>query len=337
MSALILSVTFLYSCSDKEPLAVATAPTEDSFGFSASTSTAVLNKTDAKTHNAITFQWDSLAYGINTPITFTLQMDSLKGDFSKPIQEEIVTNKFNVSYTDSVLNLKALQLKLAPAAEGQIKVRLKANLAFNQLVSYSKVLTIKLTPYEIIKPVSYLYLSGLGNEKLCSPDNDGKYEGYVKAAQWANFKFSTGPDGTGTVYGSLANSLYSLDTSAAQWNVWFDEGGYFLLKANTNNMTWSKTAVTSFCVTGEFNSWSLTANPMTYDATNKVWTAVCNISTVLYGIQIIGNQNWDFKYGDTNATGALTLSGANIVVNTPGTYTVTMDLSNPGKYTYSIK
>ncbi len=102
-------------------------------------------------------------------------------------------------------------------------------------------------------------------------------------------------------------------------------------------MTWSKTAVTSFCVTGEFNSWSLTANPMTYDATNKVWTTVCNISTVLYGIQIIGNQNWDFKYGDTNANGTLTLGGGNIVVNTPGTYTITMDLSNPGKYTYSIK
>jgi hypothetical protein len=121
------------------------------------------------------------------------------------------------------------------------------------------------------------------------------------------------------------------------WNIWFDEGGYFLVKADLNSMSWSKKAVSSFAVTGEFNSWSITANPMTYDPTRKVWTATCNISTVLYGIQIIGNADWAFKYGDTDKNGTLVLGGSNITIAAPGTYTITMDLSNPAKYTYKIQ
>ncbi len=335
MSALILSVTCLYSCSDKETLSVATSPTEDAFAFKASASDIALSETNASTHQAIAFQWDSLAYGVSTPVTFTIQMDSLNGDFSKPIEEEIATNKFTASYTDSVLNLKALKLKLTANVAGQIKVRLKSNLAFSQMPAYSKVLTLNVTPYKAVQQIGYLYMPDL-NEKLCSLNNDGKYEGYVQAKQWANFEFYTGANWGGTIYGSSPNSLYSLDSGSDKWKIWFDEGGYLLVKADMNTLTWSKTAITSVCVTGDFNSWSLTANPMTYDATNKVWTAICDISKIGYGMKIILNQNWDFFYGSNDA-GILTLGAANIIPASTGTKTVTMDLSNPEKYTYTIQ
>ena len=42
----------------------------------------------------------------------------------------------------------------------------------------------------------------------------------------------------------------------------------------------------------------------------KVWTANCNISTIGYGIQIIANGDWSYKYGDNRGTknsGELTL------------------------------
>jgi len=179
MSALILSVTCLYSCSDKDTSSIATSPTEDAFAFKASASDITLSETNASTHQAITLQWDSLAYGISTPVTFTIQMDSLNGDFSKPIEDEVATNKFATSYTDSVLNLKALKLKLTPNVAGQIKVRLKSNLAFSQMPAYSKVLTINVTPYyagTIFKYAmpSALYLQGgavASNWSYPIPDN----------------------------------------------------------------------------------------------------------------------------------------------------------------------
>lgn len=342
ISMLLLGTMFMFSCSDNDLKYVATVPADGEFNITTSQTTLVLNETGAGSHTAITFKWDSLIYKVSTPVTFTIQLDTLNGDFSSPVEEEITTNTYTISYSDSILNKKLLNLlKLTGGVQSQIKVRMKANLAFNSLTTYSNTLTINVTPYIVSPVVSYLYMPGVlsANDyttKICSRKNDGTYEGYVEATQWANFNFTDKADGTGTFYGSTPNSLYSLDSGSDKWNIWFDEGGYFLVKANMNTLTWSKTAITSICVTGDFNSWSLTANPMTYDETNKVWTATCNISTIGYGLQIILNGSWTFYYGSDD-TGELTLSGANIVPTSTGTKTVTVDLSNPAKYTYTIQ
>ena len=175
-------------------------------------------------------------------------MDTLNGDFSTPLEEEIATNKYEISYSDSILNRKFLNLmKLKPDVENLIKVRIKANLAFGNMPVYSNVLTLKAKPFSVKKVVSFLYMpgdvsGGWGNfsTKICSKNNDGKYEGYVQATQWANFKFTDKADGTGNWYGSSATlGLSTLDATSAQWNIWFDAGGYFLIKADLNNMTWS--------------------------------------------------------------------------------------------------
>lgn len=304
------------------------------------------NATAGNVMLSLTWNTDTLAithadkYGVAVnAMTNTLQIDTIN-TFTNP-KESIETGVVK-TFTGSALNSFVLSMGLKPEKAKTIYARLKSSIGANMQTLYSNVVSVSVTPYNLI---SFLYMpgdvSGGWNNfttKLCSPSSNGVYEGYVQATQWANFKFYTEPNTTtAVVYGSLANSLYTLDTSAAQWNIWFDAGGYFLVKANTNTLTWSKTAITSFCVTGEFNGWSLTATPMTYDAINKVWTVTCNISTVLYGVQIIANGDWNFKYGDNAGNGTLVLSGANIVVATPGTYTITMDLSHPEKYFYTIQ
>nr|WP_320058872.1 DUF5111 domain-containing protein [uncultured Bacteroides sp.] len=265
----------------------------------------------------------------------TLQLSTESG-FSS-IKEYTETN-YSKSFTGSVLNTLALSLGGKAGEATTIYARLKSSIGANQDPLYSNVVSVKVTPYE---KVFYLYMPKADSytdfsNKLCSREGDGEYEGYVQASQWDNFKFSTEANmTTGTVYGSSASGLYILDSSDAMWNIWFDEGGYFLIKASTNTQTWSKTAITSFSITGEFNAWSLTSDVMTYDSTTKKWSVTCNISNVLYGIQIIGNQNWSFKYGDADGNGELT-SGESIPVSEAGTYTITMDLSDPVKYTYTI-
>jgi hypothetical protein len=332
----------LFSCTDNETKYVINTPAAGGFVLTASKTTVTLAESGAGSRTAIAFQWDSLTYGVSTPVTYTIQMDTLNGNFTSPVEEEIATNTYSISYSDSILNKKLLnQLKLKGNVQSKIKVRLQANLAFGNLPVYSDTLTINVTPYIVAKVVSYLYMPGVlsANDyttKICSRENDGIYEGYVKAAQWANFNFTNKGDGTGTWYGSTPNSLYSLDSNSDKWNIWFDEGGYFLVKADLNTMTWSKKAITSVCVTGDFNSWSLTSDPMTYDETNKVWTASCNISTIGWGLKFVINGDWTFFYG-SNDTGELTLGGNNIVPASTGTKTITMDLSKPEKYTYTIQ
>lgn len=277
-------------------------------------------------------------YGLaTTALTNTVQFDTVS-TFTNP--KESVETATSKSFTGSSLNSFVLSMGLAPGKAQKIYVRLKSSIGANEDLLYSKISSFTVTPYDVI---AFLYMPGMVNwsdfsVKLCSPNSNGKYEGYVEAAQWANFKFSTTASTTaGTVYGSLANSLYTLDAGTSQWNIWFDEGGYFLLNANTNNLTWSKTKITSFSIAGDFNGWSTTANPMTYDAVNKVWTATCNFKGGEWGnnFKIIANNAWDIVYGDSSGKGILK-PGESTAAPT-GTYTVTMDLSHPEKYTYTIK
>lgn len=348
LSALAFSLIFISSCTDNDPLYTATPPAEGEFNLTSSMDTIVLNETGGGTHTAIAFSWDSLVYGVSTPVTYTIQIDTLNGNFASPLEEAIVTNKYTISYTDSILNKKCLNLlKLIPDVENEVHVRIKANLAFGNMPVYSNVKTVIITPFSVRKIVSFLYMPGDMSGwsdytiKICSRNNDGKYEGYVKAAIWNNFKFTAQENFTGTVYGSDPSSLSLLsNNTSTQWTIWFDAGGYFLIKADLNTMAWSKTAVTSFCVTGDFNGWSLTANPMTYDAVNKVWTASCNIASLGWGLQIIGNGDWDYKFGVSDGgvnTGELNLGGSNLMPTNTGVRTVTMDLSHPEKYTFSIQ
>jgi hypothetical protein len=47
------------------------------------------------------------------------------------------------------------------------------------------------------------------------------------------------------------------------------------------------------------------------------------------------NGNWDLNYGDTGANGTLEEGGTNIGT-IAGNYLVTLDLSNPRNYTYTM-
>jgi starch-binding outer membrane protein SusE/F len=158
-----LLLVLVSSCTDKDLISVATPPTEDAFLLTPSTMTLELNKVGAGKHTAIVFNWDTIVYGISTPVEFTLQMDSVKGDFSSPIVDIIPTNTYEISFTDSVVNARALKLNLLPDVPGEIKVRLKANLAYNSLPVYTKVVTITVTPYEnslMYRMPATLYLQG---------------------------------------------------------------------------------------------------------------------------------------------------------------------------------
>jgi len=151
------------ACSEKEFLSVATVPAEGTFKVSPSATSIELIRSGAGTHTAIVFNWDTIVYGVSTPTNFTLQMDSVNGDFSTPIEDVISTNTFQIAFTDSVMNYRALKLNLKPFIPGEIKVRLKANLAYNTLPVYTTVVPVTITPYDdglMFKMPAALYIQG---------------------------------------------------------------------------------------------------------------------------------------------------------------------------------
>lgn len=163
ISTSLLIFIFLGSCTEKEPISVATMPAEGDFKITSSSASIELNKAGAGTRTAIRFNWDTLVYGVSTPVTFTLQMDSVNGNFSEPIVDVIPSSTYQIGFTDSVMNSRAMKLNLVPDVPGNIKVRLKANLAYNNLPVYSTVQTITIKPYNdglMYRMPSSLYIQG---------------------------------------------------------------------------------------------------------------------------------------------------------------------------------
>jgi len=270
ISASLLIMIFLSSCTEKDLISVATLPAEGDFTISPSATNIELVKTGAGTHTAITFTWDTLVYGVSTPVTFTVQMDSLNGDFSDPIADVISTNIYQQSYTDSVMNSRALKFKLTPFEPGQIKVRLKANMAYNNLPVYSKVETITVTPYDdglMYKFPATLYLQGdavASNGTYPVPDaqqmvkiDDHRFGLIVAITGGKHFIFTTSST-------ALSDPAYKAATSSEPLT-----GGYFIPSGSNTNPPNGGSEISSPATTGIYKvivdfktgTYSLTTEP----------------------------------------------------------------------------
>ena len=162
--AIVLIMVTASSCSDDTLMSVAEPPAEGKFLLTNSTSDIVLAPKDADKNIAVTLNWDNKSwYGIDTPLTYTMQMDNSDGEFVSP-QEIAIASGNNISLTHADLNAKAFALKLAPEVASKIKVRLKANLKYGAVPIYSNVSTLTVTPFStlILKyPMpAELYLQG---------------------------------------------------------------------------------------------------------------------------------------------------------------------------------
>ncbi|MBN9352123.1 MAG: SusE domain-containing protein [Chitinophagaceae bacterium] len=176
--------------------------------------------------------------------------------------------------------------------------------------------------------------------QIGSPNNDGSYDGYVNVPTGGTylFKFTLQPDwsnalgdgGGGTLSPSGGNLLFP------------GAGGYFHLKANTQNNTYSITPTNTWGVIGSFagSGWG-TDVPMTYNSGSKRWEAT--ITTVAGDqFKFRANGGWDLNYGDNDGTGKLVEGGANIGDDTKnfavpaGTHKIYLYLENPGYYTYTV-
>jgi len=155
-----------------------------------------------------------------------------------------------------------------------------------------------------------------GGYKFVAPDNDGNF-------QWGNTDW--GDDGTFT--GKLAEQD-EVDCMA-------DAATYYLVRANTGLLTYNITE-TLWGVIGDATSggWDNDTD-MVYDNGTKLWTVTLALS--VGEIKFRANDDWAINFGDNDADGSLEFDGANVAISEAGTYLVTLDLSNPREYTYSLE
>ena len=157
------------------------------------------------------------------------------------------------------------------------------------------------------------------------------YEGYVYFSKASKFKITTAPNWDNTNYGVAGAGVIS----ATGGDIGPLEPGYYLIKVDQNKLTYSATK-TNWGIIGAATpkGWE-TSTPMTFDPTTNTWKV--DVALKVDQFKFRANDAWDINLGDKKpADGTLSYGGENLAVTTAGTYTVTLNLNENGKYTYSL-
>ena len=308
------------------------------------------------TNEATTLVWNHADYDVQTEVNYDVEVALAGTDFTTIIPAGSTTSRFLV-WTVEGLNTVALEAGLTPYTAGDLEVRIKSSLGSNaEMVAYSNIITITITPYttdlpKIAVPGNHQgwspptaplmassgfgqtnfegYISLDGEFKFLRPKADGTFDWDGDSADWGD---------DGTFSGVLLNTGETNCTATA---------GYYWVKANTATLTYSITPITTWGIIGSATpgGWD-SSTPMTYNPTTKKWSIVVTLVDGEYKFR--SNNIWNAgsvqynlggfqadKVGDDYAGESMSYGGANLVV-TAGTYLVELDLSNPRAYTYTL-
>src|SRR5215831_18775899 len=138
-------MTLLFACKKDENKAMLTDGTfftSNSPGLTSSVSTIVLDSTGGGTKKAITYNWPAVNYSAAVVATYTLQIDSIKGTFAKPVNVSLATG-LTKGYTMAEFNTLVQSLGLVPGTAGQVQARVKADV--NQSTGTASTVTTTLS------------------------------------------------------------------------------------------------------------------------------------------------------------------------------------------------
>jgi len=284
-----------------------------------------------------TFAWTASDYAYNGQIVnYTLQYDTAGNNFANVKEVNLGSNITTKSFKQSELNGFALAgSRINPGATTHLDFRLKAYIGLSGLPVYSDKVTVTINTYDVVVfwsvPGDYQGWDPGSAPRLGSQDLIN-YEGYVNVPTGGSyeFKITSDPDWNHTNYGGSPGTL---STSGGNL-VWPAGGGYYKVNANKNALTWSATK-TTWGIIGAFNGWA-TDVPMTYNAGTKKWTATVNFPSA-GEFKFRANADWAINLGTGGPNGTMSYGGGNLSTTLTGSRTVTLDLSNPIRYTFTIQ
>lgn len=271
---------------------------------------------------------------------------STTNDFSANVVETLETG-LSKAYTGAELNTVAKNLSIAADVATPVYIRLKSTIGNNTQPQYSNVVTVNLTAYDIDMTVGFVLDSKQESTSwtLISPEANGIYTGFMGATSWYNFYLR---EGDGTVWGNdgVNGSAFLLSQEDSKWNCWFPGvGGCHYVEFNTVKKEWSTIYIPVLNVSGDIEG------EMTFDRPNNKWYMAFEASSAgSLKIKLQGDAKlYNLSTGDGDDTAidtsiAFEQENGNIVlaqqageitvtVTEAGEYTLTVDLSDPKKWT----
>ncbi|WP_373056492.1 SusE domain-containing protein [Zunongwangia sp. H14] len=316
------------------------------------------------------FVWNAVDFGVQTPVSYELQ-----GAATESFDNITVIpagNSTNVAVTVSEMMDLAEEAGLdndpttAEPNTGIIFFRVRAYVGSNGgnvVDQFSDVISVTVNLPEqseeddedlpkLYVVGNFLSASGYGTDWTATDgvpiaaeaEGNTAYEGFVymnvDAPQFKILQTNENFDGNygdaGDTDGVYTGTLESPGVNAGTPG---GTGGYYLVNVNTEALTYELTE-TSWGVIGNATptGWDSDTD-MTYDPDTQTWSVTLELTeqeATENGFKFRANDAWDLNLGDTDADGSLEFAGDNIGVPEDGNYTITLDLSNPRQYKYSI-
>lgn len=307
------------------------------------TATSVSGTLSTASQKALTFNWSPSFPGYAGEVTYTLQYDSSGKNFASPWQILVGKDVFTKDMTKGQMNEAAINSGIAGGAAGKVDFRIKATTA-QGAVAYSNAVSVTVQTYVPLIPYDYPQaLNVAGNFQGWSPSsapqivsmaNDSNYIGFIYFDNpTPEFKLVKGDDWGDGDFGDAGNN--TLGNGGA--NLTLPSAGHYRLTANTKNMTWNATKIDSWGVIGSATTpggWN-TDTDMTYNPATGAWTVTLNL--IAGEIKFRANDGWDINLGDKGNDKTLEPGGDNIPISAAGNYTITLNLTYGGNWSYTIK
>ncbi|MGG9972216.1 SusE domain-containing protein [Ferruginibacter sp. SUN002] len=341
--------------------------------LSSSTNTIVLSQA-SESAVAATFNWLASSYGPYALVgTYTLQIDIGTDGWATPLEFTLTRDSLEKKVIGKVLNDFLTAKGFTAGTPSTFLARVKSDISqYNGSASsietvYSNTLTITATTYATTLPPSNGYLYVVGGYQSWDPSSapkineakPKKFEGFINFPASSSdfyFKYTSAPDWDHTNYGnSSTNGIFTIYVNPITPDppaMAVPSAGYYYLTANIDPAVkaWTATKTTWSIIGdatagGNASGWN-TDIPMTYDAGTKKWTVTANMSAT-GSFKFRANNAWVLDFGIAAGAPAGKLSWSdnpllgydasinNLTVAEDGNYTITLDLSNSGNYTYT--
>lgn len=329
-----------------EPVAFTAAP-------EASTSSVTVTN-DNLEEEVISFAWTGVEYPVDAPVTYSLQFTTPGDTVGQNAWANAITKEYGEEIFSAILNGQEIndlagELGLEPQTEGNLVVRVRSYL---DRAAFSTALAVKVTPLKIVTEYPALYIAGdfqgwniEAPAKLVSVNDDGIYEGYIfiPAGGTNEFKLYAQPNWEPTSYGDGGDGNVIVANYAGS-NFKAPTDGYYLFSVNLNTMKYLLMKTTWSILGGATpGSWD-TDTQLTYDAATQVWKVTADMKKD-GSFKFRANNGWALDFGqDENAKLAYAnhpwkeyVDRPHFSVPSDGNYTLTLDLHEPGNYTYTIQ
>jgi hypothetical protein len=320
--------------------------------FNTTISTLVLLQANAA-NTAGSFSWTAADFGFKAAVTYSIQFCKGGTNFASNSTAEVNVGSA-LSKTFKVGEFNAKMLDIMPyGVATQVYARLKADVGSGVAPIYSNVITtLNITAYRDVIIYGFpqaLFIAGNYQgwnpgaapkivDKNAGAGGGSNYEGYINFVDGAphEFKMVKGDNWGAGDFGSAGGN--NLGNGGANLQLGAQTAGVFLIRANTQNMTWSNYKINTWGIIGSATpgGWGA-STPMTFNAGAGTWTVTANL---LGGqeIKFRANDDWAVNFGDDSPRdNKPDYGGSNIPVAADGNYTITLDIGTAGNYNYTIR